>query len=350
MVVGPDFGPIAGVCVALVNRNRTLVRRSGTALLYGFLVGIAASYLATLLLKGVDQLPDRIAFDSQVLVRFISNPDFFSVYVALIAGVVGMLSLTTAKSSALVGVLISITTIPAAANIGVAAAYTDWATAWGATVQLGLNLISIFVAGLLTLLLQRRLYMSRRRRHLNDPSRRPRRPADRLEPPRRDRPGPGTRARVAAVAWPCRAGALSHGAPAPACGVWSHMRPRCQPTSTLQSPDLASPPARSRQPLPAPGARVRRHHAPIARACAAAATFTRSIAASTRSATQSSAKRGVGSPPSSPAGRARFSAMGPPVSSTGIVPRRERSALHVSLAARSDRRPDRHRHAPPPFA
>ena len=147
--------------------------RSGTALLYGFLVGIAASYLATLLLKGVDQLPDRIAFDSQVLVRFISNPDFFSVYVALIAGVVGMLSLTTAKSSALVGVLISITTIPAAANIGVAAAYTDWATAWGATVQLGLNLISIFVAGLLTLLLQRRLYMSRRRRHLNDPSRLP---------------------------------------------------------------------------------------------------------------------------------------------------------------------------------
>ena len=56
MVVGPDFGPIAGVCVALVNRNRTLVRRSGTALLFGFLVGIAASYLATLLLKG-----DRIS-------------------------------------------------------------------------------------------------------------------------------------------------------------------------------------------------------------------------------------------------------------------------------------------------
>ena len=36
-----------------------------------------------------------------------------------------------------------------------------------------LNLISIFVAGLLTLLLQRRLYMSRRRRHLSDASRVP---------------------------------------------------------------------------------------------------------------------------------------------------------------------------------
>jgi uncharacterized hydrophobic protein (TIGR00271 family) len=171
--VGPDFGPIAGVCVALVNRNRALVRRSGAALLYGFLVGIAAAYLATLLLKGLGQLPDRIDFDAHVLVRFISNPDFFSVYVALIAGIVGMLSLTTAKSSVLVGVLISVTTIPAAANIGVAAAYADWATAWGATVQLSLNLISIFIAGLLTLLFQRRLYRSRRRRHLHDESRLP---------------------------------------------------------------------------------------------------------------------------------------------------------------------------------
>ena len=37
-----------------------------------------------------------------------------------------MLSLSTAKSGALIGVLISVTTIPAAANIGVAAAYQDW--------------------------------------------------------------------------------------------------------------------------------------------------------------------------------------------------------------------------------
>ena len=40
-----------------------------------------------------------------------------------------MLSLTTAKSGALIGVLISVTTIPAAANIGVAAAYGDWGEA-----------------------------------------------------------------------------------------------------------------------------------------------------------------------------------------------------------------------------
>lgn len=173
MVVGPDFGPIAGVCVALVNRNRALVRRSGDALFYGFVLGIIATYLMTMFLKAIGQLPETINFDSHSLVRFISNPDFFSVYVALAAGVVGMLSLTTAKSSALVGVLISVATVPAASNIGVAAAYTDWATAWGATVQLLLNLSSIFVAGLITLLIQRRIYMNRRLQHLSDRSRLP---------------------------------------------------------------------------------------------------------------------------------------------------------------------------------
>ncbi len=90
----------------------------------------------------------------------------------MIAGIVGTLSLTTAKSSVLIGVLISVTTIPAAANIGVAAAYGDWETCGGAALQLLLNLFFIFVGGLITLTIQRRIYMARRHRHLTDPSRR----------------------------------------------------------------------------------------------------------------------------------------------------------------------------------
>lgn len=46
-----------------------------------------------------------------------------------------MLSLSTAKSGALIGVLISVTTIPAAANVGVATAYADWSEVGGATAQ-----------------------------------------------------------------------------------------------------------------------------------------------------------------------------------------------------------------------
>ncbi len=65
------------------------------------------------------------SFDSTLhpLTGFISHPDGFSFFVAYFAGTAGVLSLTSTKSGALIGVLISVTTIPAAANIGVAAAY-----------------------------------------------------------------------------------------------------------------------------------------------------------------------------------------------------------------------------------
>ena len=82
------------------------------------------------------------------------------------AGTVGILSLTNAKSGALIGVLISVTTIPAASNIGVAAAYGDWHDAVGAAGQLAINLTSIVLAGVLTLYIQRRYYVARRVKHL----------------------------------------------------------------------------------------------------------------------------------------------------------------------------------------
>jgi hypothetical protein len=82
-----------------------------------------------------------------------------------------MLSLTSAKSGALVGVLISVTTIPAAANIGIAAALADWSEWRGAMAQLAVNLTAILLAGVATLRLQRRIYEKRRRRHLDDGAR-----------------------------------------------------------------------------------------------------------------------------------------------------------------------------------
>ena len=73
----------------------------------------------------------------------------------MLAGIAGVLSLSTAKSGALIGVLISVTTIPAAANVGVAAAYRDWDEFRGATAQLGINLTAIVLAGVTTLAIQR---------------------------------------------------------------------------------------------------------------------------------------------------------------------------------------------------
>jgi uncharacterized hydrophobic protein (TIGR00271 family) len=171
MVVGPEFGPLAGLSVALVQRRGDLARRSLAALGVGFPAGIVLACLATLVFQGIGATPDDFVPSDHELTNFISNPDFFSFFVAFVAGTVGILSLTNAKSGALIGVLISVTTIPAASNIGVAAAYGDWNEAGGAAGQLAINLASIVLAGVLTLFIQRRYYVARRVKHLSDPSR-----------------------------------------------------------------------------------------------------------------------------------------------------------------------------------
>jgi uncharacterized hydrophobic protein (TIGR00271 family) len=169
MVVGPEFGPLAALCVAAVQLRRDLFQRSLTALAIGFPVGITAAFLATLALQALDLLPAGFTDGSErAFTEFISQPDFFSFFVAFLAGTAGVLSLTSAKSGALIGVLISVTTIPAAANIGVAAALGDGGDWLGAMAQLSLNLAAILLAGIGTLFLQRRLYVRRRRAHLGD--------------------------------------------------------------------------------------------------------------------------------------------------------------------------------------
>lgn len=171
MVVGPEFGPIAGLSVAAVQRRRDLARRSFIALAVGFPVGITCAFLGTLALDAVDLIPDDFAQEGHPFTDFISSPDEFSVIVAFLAGLAGVLSLTSTKSGALVGVLISVTTIPAAANIGVAAALGDGEEWIGAMEQLAINLVAIFLACIGTLFVQRRLYMRRRRAHLHHSAR-----------------------------------------------------------------------------------------------------------------------------------------------------------------------------------
>ena len=171
MIVGPEFGPIAGLCVALVQRRRDVARRSLRALVVGFPVGITAAFLFALTIDVADLTPDGFLVSEHPLTDFISEPDVFSFIVAFLAGVAGVLSLTSAKSGALIGVLVSVTTIPAAANIGLAAAYGEWGEWRGAMLQLALNLTAIVLAGVVTLFFQRLVYVKRRHAHLHDTAR-----------------------------------------------------------------------------------------------------------------------------------------------------------------------------------
>ncbi|MGW7419912.1 DUF389 domain-containing protein [Streptomyces sp. NPDC054813] len=158
MAVGPEFGPLAGICTALVQRHPRLALRSLTALLVGFAVAMLVTVGFTYLMDGLGLFTKVQLEAERPNTNFIYRPDAFSFVVAVLAGIAGILSLTSAKSGALVGVAISVTTVPAAANAAVAFAFTEYRQAWGSTEQLLLNLLGIVLAGTVTLLSQKWLW------------------------------------------------------------------------------------------------------------------------------------------------------------------------------------------------
>jgi len=164
MAVGPDFGPLAGIGTALVQRAPRLALRSLTALVAGFALAMAVTVGFSLFMDAVGQFSRAKLEGPRPSTSFVYAPDAFSFIVAVLAGAAGTLSLTSAKSSALVGVAISVTTVPAAANAAVALAYGNTDQAGGSTVQLLLNLFGIVLAGTLTLLAQKWFWARRRER------------------------------------------------------------------------------------------------------------------------------------------------------------------------------------------
>ncbi|MFD1146777.1 DUF389 domain-containing protein [Saccharothrix hoggarensis] len=155
MVVGPEFGPLAAIAVGLVLRRWDLVRRAATGLAVGFPVAMAITAVAAFAGSYTD-LFDRDMVLSAHEVDFVFQVGPFSLIVALLAGAAGMLSMTSAKSAALVGVFISVTTVPAAGYAAVAAVLGEWDICLQSVAQLAVNLVGIVAAAALVLAVRNR--------------------------------------------------------------------------------------------------------------------------------------------------------------------------------------------------
>ncbi|TEA00966.1 DUF389 domain-containing protein [Mycobacteroides salmoniphilum] len=155
MVVGPEFGPLAALAVSIVRRKWSLARRSLLALVVGFPVAMGVTALGALAAEGAGWVTLKSVRELQQ-VDFIFQVGPFSLVVALLAGAAGMLSLMSAKSAALVGVFISVTTVPAAGFAVVAATVGEWEIAGLSALQLAVNLFGIVLAGVLVLLVRPR--------------------------------------------------------------------------------------------------------------------------------------------------------------------------------------------------
>jgi uncharacterized hydrophobic protein (TIGR00271 family) len=170
MVVGPEFAVVAALAVGLSAGRRGLVLRSARLLVQGFAVAIAITFALSLLARALGAVELADVTGPRPLTGFIWRPDLWSAVVAVLAGCAGVLSQTGGRTNALVGVFISVTTVPAAGDLALSLALGAFDQVPGSAAQLGINLAGMLVAGVLTLLVQRSLWhvVTRHRRRAGD--------------------------------------------------------------------------------------------------------------------------------------------------------------------------------------
>jgi uncharacterized hydrophobic protein (TIGR00271 family) len=161
MAVSPDLLPITATAVGLVGRSLRLAGKALLALTVGMAVASALAAIFAYAQNQLSLLPSGFNINETVL-RSLATVNDETIAVAFAAGVAGMLAFETRASSG-VGVAISVTTIPAAAYLGVAAGLGEGSQALGALAVLATNVVMMVAAAAITLSLQRHLARSRNR-------------------------------------------------------------------------------------------------------------------------------------------------------------------------------------------
>jgi uncharacterized hydrophobic protein (TIGR00271 family) len=161
MVVGPEYSAIMGVALGITRRAQAEIGDGLLALVGGFLAAIVLTLLLGLAIRASGETPQAFLDGVRPVADLINTPDIFSVIVAVLAGLVGVVSLTESRANALIGVFISVTTIPAAASVGISIAYSSWSEARGSAFQLLLNVVLLIVVGAAGLRAQRAIWRRR---------------------------------------------------------------------------------------------------------------------------------------------------------------------------------------------
>ena len=156
MAVSPDTLPVTAICAGIVAHRWRLTARALLTLTVGLLGATClAAAVVTALLRLLGGLPAGLNADNSA-VSGLTTINSATIGVALAAGVAAILAVET-RASAAVGVGISVTTVPAAAYLGVAAGLGQLSKAWGALGVLAVNVAMLLVGGVATLHAQRRL-------------------------------------------------------------------------------------------------------------------------------------------------------------------------------------------------
>ena len=151
MVVGPEFAAIAAASAGVVLRRWDIVLGSLRLLVLAFLFAVLAATLLALVARGLGAVDVEMITRSRPNTGFIWRPDVWSAVVALVAGAAGVLALAIEKTATMVGVFISVTTVPAAGNLALGLAFTSSSEVLGSLAQLGINVACMLVSGVVVL-------------------------------------------------------------------------------------------------------------------------------------------------------------------------------------------------------
>ena len=158
MVVGPEYGAILSLAFGVTRRDYARAWQDAAALVVGFVLAVSGALLLSLVIRGAGLEPKLYELGIRPVSNLIDTPNWFSFIVALLAGVVGVVSVTEARSGTLIGVFISVTTIPAASDVGVSLAFGSGSEAWGSTLQLLLNVTVLTAVAVVGLPVQRAIW------------------------------------------------------------------------------------------------------------------------------------------------------------------------------------------------
>ena len=155
MAVAPDLLPITAACTGLVLGRGRLFGRGLAAMALGLGTACVLAAAVTGFLDLFDLLPAEFKVH-EVGLASQQHIEAETIMVALAAGVAGMLAVETRASMA-VGVAISVTTIPAAAFLGVAAGVGELSKSLSALGVLATNVAMMLLGGSAVLTIQRTL-------------------------------------------------------------------------------------------------------------------------------------------------------------------------------------------------
>jgi uncharacterized hydrophobic protein (TIGR00271 family) len=155
MVVGPEYSAVAAASAGVALARWGLIGRGLRLLVYSFAFAILVVTLVSLVGRWTGLVTAADVTRARPNTGFIWHPDEWSFIVALLAGAAGALALAVSRSATMVGVFISVTTVPAAGNLALGLAFWEAHEIWGSAAQLGINIVGMVVSGAVVLLLMR---------------------------------------------------------------------------------------------------------------------------------------------------------------------------------------------------